>query len=109
MIGPGMSAKQPATARPTRGPQPPSATPAPQPIAEVGPHAHEAAETISAIPAWLAAASRIRDQLAAADHRSDQQRTEAWTGDRRVLALLAEASDRLSPWDAAREVFGGNQ
>jgi len=61
------------------------------------------------IPAWLAAANRVRATLAAADHRTDQERNAAWSHDWWVLARLAELSERISPWDAAREIFGGDQ
>lgn len=60
-------------------------------------------------PAWLAAANRVRATLAAADHRTDQERNAAWSGDRWVLARLAELSERMSPWKAAKTVFGGDQ
>lgn len=95
----------------TRASAAPGAPHTPEPIAEAGPKPPIVPTGIQGpqIPAWLAAANRMRETLAAADHRSDQQRTEAWTGDRRALALLAEASERLSPWDAAVEVFGGER
>ncbi len=53
MIGPGMSAMQRATARPTRAPQPPQDAPSPTLAAGDQPAAPEPAQALSAVPAWL--------------------------------------------------------
>lgn len=116
-VGPGSSAMQRLTSRTThalRPPQAPTAPETPNPAHDPGadtpkPSTAATGTPPTSPPAWLAAANRIREQLAAADHRSDQQRTDASQHDRRALERLAELSQRMTPWKAAVTMFGGNE
>lgn len=99
-IGSVRSAMQPATAA-RRGPAAPYA-----PATGESGSRSQPGHTQPPVPAWLAAANRIRAQLAGYDNRPDPERNQTDRHDQDALDQLAELSKATSPWEAAKQTFG---